>query len=117
MKTGSRSSRRANPAARPYCREVHGELLERSGEIAAITGWFSEIRANASGRCVFVSGEAGVGQNTLVRAITAQLPERTRVLSGACDSLFTPQPLGPLLDIAGAARAAPVEALGTGSTP
>src|SRR4051794_2661911 len=108
---------RANPAGRPYCRNVHGELLERSEEIGAVTGWFHEIRASGSGRCVFVSGDAGVGKTALLRAITGQLPEGTRVLAGARGSLFTPQPRGPLLDIADAAGPAPVEALETGSTP
>ncbi len=48
---------------------------------------------------MLVSGEAGVGKTTLLRQFCAGAAA-ARVLSGACDGLFTPRPLGPLLDIA-----------------
>jgi DNA-binding CsgD family transcriptional regulator/tetratricopeptide (TPR) repeat protein len=47
---------------------------------------------------VFVGGEAGVGKTSLVRAFTAEV--NARVLSGACESLTTPTPLGPFVDVA-----------------
>lgn len=49
---------------------------------------------------VFVGGEAGVGKSALVRRFCGERADQVRVLSGACDPLFTPRPLGPLLDIA-----------------
>ncbi|HVE99332.1 MAG TPA: AAA family ATPase [Mycobacteriales bacterium] len=53
------------------------------------------------GAVVLVSGEAGVGKTALVRRFCAG--RRERVLWGGCDALFTPRPLGPLLEIAEAA--------------
>ena len=45
-----------------------------------------------------IGGEAGVGKTTLVSHFCAE--QRARVLWGTCDALFTPRPLGPLLDVA-----------------
>jgi DNA-binding CsgD family transcriptional regulator len=47
---------------------------------------------------VFIVGEAGIGKTSLVRAFCDAHPER-RVMWGACDALYTPRPLGPLLDM------------------
>jgi hypothetical protein len=49
---------------------------------------------------VFISGEAGVGKTALVRRFADSHADAVRVLSGACDALFTPRPLGPILDLA-----------------
>jgi len=57
------------------------------------------------GRSVLVAGEAGVGKTSLVRAFCdGAMDEGVRVWWGACDALTTPRPLGPLYDIARAAR-------------
>ncbi len=48
---------------------------------------------------MLLAGEAGVGKTALVRAFCERHPG-VPVLTGACDALFTPRPLGPLLDIA-----------------
>jgi DNA-binding CsgD family transcriptional regulator/tetratricopeptide (TPR) repeat protein len=45
-----------------------------------------------------VTGEAGVGKTSLVRAFCER--SGRRVLWGACDALRTPRPLGPLRDMA-----------------
>lgn len=47
-----------------------------------------------------VCGESGAGKTSFVEAFVAGLPQRTRVLWGACDPLSTPRPLGPLHDLA-----------------
>jgi DNA-binding CsgD family transcriptional regulator/tetratricopeptide (TPR) repeat protein len=47
-----------------------------------------------------VGGEAGVGKTALVRRFSEEQPRSARILWGECDALFTPRPLGPLLDIA-----------------
>jgi DNA-binding CsgD family transcriptional regulator len=67
------------------------ELLEREHFLDALRGCLP-------GQIALVSGEAGIGKTTLVRAFcdSAGRP----VLWGACDALRTPRPLGPLRDIA-----------------
>ena len=77
------------------------ELLERSGELAALARVMEAVRASGSGALCLIGGEAGVGKTALVRRFCNQ-QSATRVLWGACDPLFTPQPLGPLMDIASA---------------
>ena len=94
-----------------------GELLERSRELSAVRAWLDEIGTTSSGRCVLVAGEAGVGKTALLREICAGAGERTRILWGACDSLFTPQPLGPLLDISEATGAEVAELVAAAGTP
>ena len=49
---------------------------------------------------VLVHGEAGIGKTALLRRFCAEAGESVRVLWATCDPLFTPRPLGPLLDIA-----------------
>lgn len=69
------------------------ELLDRLGrELAESIG--------GSGRLVLLAGEAGAGKTALVRAFCAEHAAAVRLLSGACDALYTPRPLGPLADIA-----------------
>ncbi len=74
-----------------------GELLERSRELAALGECLQEVRAHGS--VVFVSGEAGVGKTALLRRFCDE-GGAARILSGGCDPLFTPRPLGPLLAVA-----------------
>ena len=75
-----------------------GVLLERDQQLAALERHFAAVTASMAGRFVFVGGEAGVGKTSLVRRFCAEQPIRS--LSGACDALATPHPLGPFLDIA-----------------
>jgi DNA-binding NarL/FixJ family response regulator len=73
-------------------------LLERKTALDAL----GEIAAQArcgEGRLLLLEGEAGVGKSTLLEQFTHDLPD-SRLLSGACDGMFTPRPLGPLFDIA-----------------
>jgi DNA-binding CsgD family transcriptional regulator len=74
-------------------------LLERSAQLAVLEQALAAVTDAEAGRVVLVSGEAGIGKTTLLRAFGAGLGS-VRVLSGACDSLITPRPLGPLADIA-----------------
>ena len=75
------------------------ELLERQSATASLHDALAAATRGA-GRMVFVAGEAGIGKTSLVRAFVADLPRGTRVLSGACDDLLTPAPLGPVRDVA-----------------
>lgn len=77
-------------------------LLERAGELATLERSLATAR-DGRGSFVLVSGEAGVGKTALVRASCDAHRGAARVLWGLCDPLFTPRPLGPLLDIAEAA--------------
>lgn len=74
------------------------ELLERGDFLDALTEYAGSARAGDS-RLVLISGEAGVGKSSLVEAFRADLPD-ARWLQGSCDGAFTPQPLGPLMDMA-----------------
>jgi DNA-binding CsgD family transcriptional regulator/tetratricopeptide (TPR) repeat protein len=47
-----------------------------------------------------VGGEAGVGKTALVGRFCEEVGRSGRILRGACDPLFTPRPLGPLLGVA-----------------
>ena len=69
----------------------HVELLERQSATASLRGALADATRGA-GRMVFVSGEAGIGKTSLVRAFVADRPRGTRVLRGACDDLLTPAP-------------------------
>ena len=74
------------------------DLLERAEPLAALEYHFAAVARSSAGRFVFIGGEAGVGKTSLVRSFCAN--QSVRILSGACDALATPHPLGPLLDIA-----------------
>ena len=74
-------------------------LLERDDALAELHNALSGSRSG-QGTALFISGEAGVGKTSLVKAFCAEVDPRTRVLVGACDALSTPRPLGPLLDLA-----------------
>jgi len=74
-------------------------LLERDDALAELHDALDGARIG-HGTALFVSGEAGVGKTSLVRAFCEDLDLRTGLLLGACDALSTPRPLGPLLDLA-----------------
>ena len=73
-------------------------LIERESQLAALHQYADEA-SQRHGRLVLISGEAGVGKSVLLEEF-AQGLEDARWLWAACDGLFTPAALGPLLDIA-----------------
>jgi len=75
------------------------ELLEREHALEALQEAFAESTAGR-GRLVLVSGEPGVGKTVLLKQFCDEAQSSARILWGACDALFTPRPLGPILDIA-----------------
>src|SRR5262245_14023477 len=81
------------------------ELLEREAFLKELDRLLGEA-ASGQGRLVFLGGEAGVGKTALVRRLGDSARKTARVLFGDCEPLSTPRPLGPVLDIAGAAGGA-----------
>jgi DNA-binding CsgD family transcriptional regulator/tetratricopeptide (TPR) repeat protein len=73
-------------------------LLERKTALDALAEFAGQARSG-EGRLVLLEGEAGVGKSALLEQFTHDLPD-ARLLSGGCDGMFTPRPLGPLFDIA-----------------
>ena len=75
------------------------ELLERQEALADLTRMAREA-GDGHGGLVLLCGEAGVGKTAVLEQFQRDLPT-ARWSWGACDSLFTPRPLGPLFDLAG----------------
>jgi DNA-binding CsgD family transcriptional regulator/tetratricopeptide (TPR) repeat protein len=80
--------------------EPLSQLLERARELTALRAWMAAVGHERQGRLALVGGEAGVGKTALLRRFCDQQGGAARVLWGECDPLFTPRPLGPLLDVA-----------------
>ena len=76
------------------------ELLERAGGLSTLGESWAAVQGTSRGHVVLVGGEAGVGKTALLRRFCEERGESARILWGACDALFTPRPLGPLLAIA-----------------
>ena len=75
------------------------DLLERSRHLSVLREARDLALAGPGGALVLLAGEAGGGKTTLLRRFTSEFASE-RVLWGACDPLFTPRPLGPVVDIA-----------------
>jgi DNA-binding CsgD family transcriptional regulator/tetratricopeptide (TPR) repeat protein len=71
-------------------------LVERSRQLELLEDALARVGERNAGELLFVAGEAGVGKTSLLREFADGSPA-TRVFWGACDPLFTPRPLGPLL--------------------
>ena len=84
-------------AAGPRPADLTG-LLERASELSRLHEGAQEAADVRRGQVVLVSGEAGIGKTELLRQFRASLPRRFSVLWGTCDPLFTPGPLGALLE-------------------
>jgi len=90
------------------------ELLEREHYLTDLADWLGT--AAKSGGCIaLVGGEAGIGKTSLMQEFARQ-QRKTKVLWGACDSLFTPRPLAPLHDIARQTQGALLEAVTTSTS-
>src|SRR4030095_4026100 len=74
------------------------ELIERDSFLAAMRSQFEHV-SNGEGRCVFISGEAGIGKTTVIKTFCNEVKNKSNVYQGMCDALFTPRPLAPLYDV------------------
>ncbi len=75
------------------------KLLERESHLTELEAALTQAGAGA-GRIALVSGEAGIGKTSLIEAFTRRHNTSVPVYWGACDSLFTPRPFGPVHDMA-----------------
>ena len=77
------------------------QLLERDAELNRLRE-LVESAARRSGTVALVTGEAGIGKTSLVRALGEELQhnEEVRMLVGGCDDLLANNAFSPLLDIA-----------------
>jgi DNA-binding CsgD family transcriptional regulator len=74
------------------------DLVERDAALLTFERQLAAARLG-SGHALLVSGEAGIGKTTLLKAF-GQRRGDAALWWGACDSLETPHPLAPLHDIA-----------------
>ena len=74
------------------------QLLERQSCLASLCAWWDDV-PRSGGRVVLLGAEAGLGKTSLLREFSLSR-DGGRTLWGACDALFTPRPLAPVLDIA-----------------
>lgn len=74
-------------------------LLEREQELGRLADLLESV-ATSGGKVVLIRGEAGIGKSSLVRTFLATVEGSAHVRLGYCDDLHTPQPFGPLWDIA-----------------
>src|SRR5262245_40242352 len=78
-------------------------LLERATPWAAMERALESAR-RGEGRLVSLEGEAGIGKTSLALAFVAAKRAQARTYVGGCEHLATPEPLGPLHDIARESR-------------
>lgn len=75
------------------------ELIERAEYLNVLNDRYEQMKTG-HGHTLFVVGEAGAGKTSLVNRFIKDIERSVTTYIGACDSLFTPRPLGPLYDIA-----------------
>jgi DNA-binding CsgD family transcriptional regulator/tetratricopeptide (TPR) repeat protein len=97
--------------------DVDRGLLERVDELGVLHGCVAEMAAHGRGGVVLAFGEAGIGKTALLRQFRDELPRRVTALWGTCDPLFTPRPLGPLLEPAAELGGEPEALLAAGARP
>jgi class 3 adenylate cyclase/tetratricopeptide (TPR) repeat protein len=92
-------------------------LLERDDATSALAESLGDVARTRRGRLVSVTGEAGVGKTSLLRRFCAEQHDAPRLIWGACDPLFTPRPLGPLVDVAEATGGELLHVVDEGAKP
>lgn len=75
------------------------ELIERAAFLNTLRLQFQNIITREEGHCMFISGEAGIGKTSLLKAFCRDIKTRCNIYQGICDALFTPRPMAPLYDI------------------
>ena len=79
-------------------------LLERAAPLATLVDLIDRLAhpaVVASGRCVLLRGEAGIGKTSLLQALQDARGETVRWWWGRCSAWLAPAPLGPLRGLTG----------------
>ena len=97
-------------------RSLEHVLLEREAAMAQLDEAFERVVRHGRGECVLLHGEAGIGKTALARGFVDRLATKAKVLIAACEPLYTPRPLGPLVDLAERFEASVSDALHSGKT-
>jgi class 3 adenylate cyclase/tetratricopeptide (TPR) repeat protein len=101
----------------PALDDAGNALLERDDATSALAESLGDVARTRRGRLVSVTGEAGVGKTSLLRRFCAEQHDALRLVWGACDPLFTPRPLGPLVDVAEATGGELLHVVDEGAKP
>jgi DNA-binding CsgD family transcriptional regulator len=96
--------------------DAHADELCERGPVLAVLHGAVAAAAEGRGSAAVVTGEAGIGKTSVVRALRASLGHGVRVLAGACDDLLSPRALGPLREAA-AGTSGPLAAALAGDQP
>jgi DNA-binding SARP family transcriptional activator/tetratricopeptide (TPR) repeat protein len=86
--------------ATPGGARIEETLLERDDDLTVLSRAARSVARTGRGAVVAVTGEAGSGKSSLVRAFLANLDEDMVVAVGGCDDLLAPRSLGPFRDMA-----------------
>jgi DNA-binding CsgD family transcriptional regulator len=74
------------------------EFVERASFMAILDNEFENV-IYGDGRCILLTGEAGIGKTSLIKNFSGRKKRLCKTYIGTCDALFTPRPLAPLYDI------------------
>ena len=74
---------------------MNNELIERADFLNSLQTKFESV-TEGEGHCILLSGEAGIGKTSLIRAFYNENKDNCKIYQGTCDALFTPRPLAPI---------------------
>ncbi len=95
---------------------MRGSFIERDQVLSQMHHAMVQAR-DIDGQSLLISGEAGIGKTTLLDHFVQEQASDCRVLWGGCEDLFTPRPLGPLMDLMPLLNGEVVSALRAGNDP
>ncbi len=75
-----------------------GQLLDRDRELEDLSGGLARAIAK-KGTAALITGEAGIGKTTLLKAFLTRLNPSVSLYRGACEDLGIAEPMGPVRDL------------------
>lgn len=97
-----RRHRDAEQLLSPTAHQEPVHLVEREPELRTMLACLEEA-GRGSASVIVLSGEAGIGKTSVIRAFAAAASDQARFLIGGSDDLITPRTLGPIRDVLAAA--------------